>query len=125
MQEQWQIGDEPGPIQASTVVELIERRVSQGTMMTWLESSLGRTIAFVSNGSRAMVMLLEHNDGDPGEHAIDPEGIGSSDGFVLENGQLDEYPDRDTVPMCEALRIVTHLVAEGVPPGDASWQVDR
>ncbi|WP_020578287.1 hypothetical protein [Actinopolymorpha alba] len=84
-------------------------------MTTWLESSRGGTIALVSNGSRAMVMLLEHDDGDPGEHAIDPGGVGSSGGFVLENGQVDEYPDRDTVPMGDALRILVYLVSEGVP----------
>lgn len=95
-------------------------------MTTWLESSLGRRLALVSNGPRAMVLLLEHDDGDPGEHAIDSAGgVGSSGGFVLDNGQEDEYADRDTVPMREALRIVAHLVSDGVFPSDASWQVDR
>lgn len=125
MQEQWHLADQPGPLEADVIVATIERRVSQGSMTTWLESSRGRTITFASNGSRAMVMLLQHSDGDPGEHAIDPAGVGSSGGFVLENGQVDDYPDQDTVPMGEALRILAHLVAEGVPPSDASWQVDR
>ncbi|WP_460937952.1 hypothetical protein [Phycicoccus ginsengisoli] len=127
MREQWRISDRPGlTVESTTLAEVVERRVATGTMTTWLESSLGRRIALVSNGSRAMVLLLEHDDGDPGEHAIDPDGgAGSSGGFVLENGQVDEYPDRDTVPMGEALRIVGHLVSDGVPPSDASWQVDR
>jgi hypothetical protein len=125
VQEQWRFLDEPGSIEAISVVETIERRVSEGTMTTWVESSRGRMIVFVSNGSRALVLLLEHDDGDPGEHAVDPDGDGLSGGFVLENGQVDEYPDRDTVPMGEALRILAHLVSEGVPPSDASWQVDR
>ncbi len=125
MQEQWHLADQPGPLEADVIVATIERRVSQGSMTTWLESSRGRTITLVSNGFRAMLMLLEHSDGDPGEHAIDPAGVGSSGGFVLENGQVDDYPDQDTVPMGEALRILAHLVAEGVPPSDASWHVDR
>ena len=125
MQEQWHLSDRPGPVEADSIAATVERRVSQGTMPTWLVSSRGRTITLVSNGSRAMVMFLEHSDGDPGEHAIDPTGVGSSGGFVLENGQVDDYPDRDTVPMGEALRILAHLVAEGLPPSDASWQVDR
>jgi hypothetical protein len=126
VQERWSISDPPGgAVDASTLADLIERRVAAGTMTTWLESSLGRRIGVVSNGPRAMVLLLE-GDGDPGEHAIDPEaGAGSSGGFVLENDQTDEYPDRDTVPTGEALRIVTHLVSHGVPPDDAAWQVDR
>src|SRR5690349_5159442 len=101
MQEEWQIADEPGPVRGRTVVDLIEARLSHGLMTTWLESSRGRTLALVSNGPRAMVMLLEHHEGDPGEHAIDPADIGSSGGFVLENGQVDEYPDHDTVPIRE------------------------
>ncbi|MFD1948229.1 hypothetical protein [Nocardioides aestuarii] len=125
MEEQWHLPEDTRPVEAPKVAELIQRRVSEGTMTTWLESSRGRTIVLVSNGSRAMVMLLDHGNGDPGEHATDPTAAGSSDGFVLENGQVDEYPDHDTVPMREALRIVTHLVADGTPPSDASWHVDR
>ena len=125
MQEQWHLEGEPEPIDATAVAETVHDRVSQGTMTTLLESSRGRTIHLVSNGSRAMVMLLEHSDGDPGEHAIDPAEVGTSGGFVLENGQVDEYADRDTVPLGEALRIVVHLVAAGVPPDDAAWHVDR
>jgi hypothetical protein len=94
-------------------------------MTTWLESSLGRRIGFVTNGPRAMVLLLGDDQGDPGEHAIDPEGEGSSGGYVLDNGQVDEYSDRDTVPTSDALRIISHLVSEGVPPNDAPWVVDR
>jgi hypothetical protein len=126
MQEQWRISDQSGsPVRPTAIVEAIERRIAQGDMTTWLDSSLGRRIAFVSNGPRAMVMLLRDDQGDPGEHATDPDGEGSSGGFVLDNGQVDEYPDRDTVPTSDALRIVGHLVSEGVPPDDASWEVDR
>ena len=127
VQERWRISDRPDDmVDAATLAETIERRVASGVMTTWLESSLGRRIALVSNGLRAMVLLLQHDDGDPGEHAIDPAaGVASSGGFVLDNGQVDEYPDRETVPMGEALRIVVSLVSDGVPPSDASWEVDR
>ena len=126
MQEKWRISDQPdGPVEATAIVEALERRIAQGDMTTWLSSSLGRQIAFVSNGPRAMVMLLRDDQGDPGEHATDPQGEGSSGGFVLDNGQSDEYSDRDTVPTKDALRIVSHLLTEGVPPVNASWQVDR
>ncbi|MFF2653326.1 hypothetical protein [Streptomyces sp. NPDC058045] len=69
-------------------------------------------------------MLLE-GEGDPGEHAVDREAEGVSEGFVLANGQQDEYPDRDTVPVGEALRIVAHVVGTGSWPSDASWASDR
>ena len=124
MQEAWRLSDEPRPVAADSVVEAIEGRVSAGTMTTWLESSRGRKVALVCNGARAMVMLMEH-DGDPGQHAVDPSGVGSSDGYLLENGQADEYFDRDTVPLAVALRIIAYLVSTGVPPKDVPWQVDR
>lgn len=72
-----------------------------------------------------MVLRLDHDAGDPGEHAIDPGATGTSGGFILDNGQNDEYADSDTVELQEGLRILRHLIAEGTPPPDAAWQVDR
>ncbi|MFD7974266.1 hypothetical protein [Streptomyces sp. NPDC059071] len=71
-----------------------------------------------------MVMLHEE-EGDPGEHATDPDAQGSSGGFTLSNGQNDEYPDEGTVPMHEALRLVQQIVGSGSWPTDARWVVDR
>lgn len=71
-----------------------------------------------------MVVLLD-GEGDPGEHAVDTGADGESDGFVLANGQDDEYPDRDTVPLAEGLRIVECIVGTGAWPADARWVVDR
>ncbi|TXR96385.1 hypothetical protein EAO73_33270 [Streptomyces sp. col6] len=102
----------------------LRARVDDGRLETWLLSSRGRLLAFVTNGERAMVMLLD-GEGDPGEHAVDPGGVGESDGFVLANGQDDEYPDQDTVPLAEGLRIVECIVGTGTWPADARWVVDR
>ncbi|MFJ2738326.1 hypothetical protein ACIO3O_01520 [Streptomyces sp. NPDC087440] len=99
-------------------------RVDGGRLETWLISSSGRSLTFATNTERAMVMLLE-GEGDPGEHAVDPGAEGASDGFVLSNGQHDEYPDRDTVPIGEAFRLVEHIVGAGSWPADARWVVDR
>ncbi|WP_446041230.1 hypothetical protein [Streptomyces sp. SID1121] len=71
-----------------------------------------------------MVKLLRA-EGDPGEHAVDPDAEGSSDGFVLSNGQHDEYGDKDTVPIGEAFRIVEHIVGTGSWPAGAQGVVDR
>lgn len=124
--EWWSLLDRPDEaVDADALAEVVAGRAAAGTVSTWLTSSQGRRLGLVSNGSRAMVLLLDH-DGDPGEHAVDPDaGTGSSDGYVLENGQVDEYPDQDTVPVDEAVRIVAHVLAHGAPPGDAGWQVDR
>ncbi|WP_308251066.1 Imm1 family immunity protein [Streptomyces anulatus] len=125
MIETWVINDgSPVPVASETVLEALRSRVESRQLETWLTSSAGRSLAFVTNTERAMVMLLEE-EGDPGEHAADPGAKGASDGFVLSNGQDDEYPDEDTVPIDEAFRLVKQVVSTGCRPTDAHWVVDR
>ena len=81
-------------------------------------------MAFVSNGTRAMVVLMS-DEGDPGEHAVSPEAVGSSDGYVLENGQEDAYEDADTIPLPEALQVLGSIIDSGQPAPGTSWSVDR
>ncbi|MFI8185673.1 hypothetical protein ACIF70_34855 [Actinacidiphila glaucinigra] len=123
--EHWAIDeDDPARVESGTVVEILRSRIGSMRLETWLTSSSGRLLAFVTNAERAMVMLLE-GEGDPGEHAVDPEAVGSSEGFVLSNGQHDEYPDEDTVPVTEAFRLVEHIVSTGSWPTDAPRVIDR
>ncbi|MGV9921984.1 hypothetical protein ACWDUK_32990 [Streptomyces cellulosae] len=70
-----------------------------------------------------MVILFEGEYGE--QHATSPGAVGSSGGFALSNGQVDEYPDDETVPLEAALRIVSHLLREGSWPADAQWAADR
>ncbi|MGW0909495.1 hypothetical protein [Streptomyces sp. NPDC002853] len=123
--ESWVINDDsPVPVSPEMVLEALRLRIDDGQLETWLTSSSVRSLAFVTNTERAMVTLLE-NEGDPGEHAVDPGAQGTSDGFVLHNGQDDEYPDEDTVPIREAFRLVKHIVGTGSWPTDARWMVDH
>ncbi|GHG28622.1 hypothetical protein GCM10018791_51060 [Streptomyces zaomyceticus] len=123
--ESWVISDDSlVPVSSEMVLEVLRSRIDSGQLETWLTSSSGRSLSFVTNTERAMVMLLE-DEGDPGEHAVDPGADGSSDGFVLSNGQDDEYPDEDTLPIREAFRLVEHIVGTGSWPMDARWVVDR
>ncbi|TRV80456.1 hypothetical protein FKN01_06840 [Streptomyces sp. 130] len=125
MIESWVIDEAGSPsLSSEAVSSALRARVDGGQLETWLCSSRGRWLAFVTNGERAMVMLLDR-EGDPGEHAVDPGADGESDGFVLANGQDDEYPDQDTVPLAEGLRIVECIVGTGAWPADARWVVDR
>jgi hypothetical protein len=123
--ESWVISDDsPVPVSPEVVLKALQSRIDGGRLETWQTSSSGRSLAFVANAERAMVLLLE-DEGDPGEHAVDPGPQGSSDGFVLSNGQDDEYPDEDTVSLREAFRLVKQIVATGSWPADALWMVDR
>ncbi|MFD0119598.1 hypothetical protein ACFVZL_34840 [Streptomyces sp. NPDC058320] len=124
--ESWVINDDsPIPVSSEVVPkEALRSRIDSGHLETWLTSSSGRSLALVTNTERAMVVLLE-GESDPGEHAVDTGAQGSSDGFVLSNGQDDEYPDQDTVPIREAFRLVQEIVATGAWPTDAHWVVER
>ncbi|MFF1834913.1 hypothetical protein ACFVXE_12020 [Streptomyces sp. NPDC058231] len=125
MIESWVIEDgSTVPVSSEVVLEALRARIGRGQLETWLASSAGRFLAVVTNTERAMVMLVVA-EGDPGEHAVDPGAHGSSEGFVLSSGQHDEYPDEDTVPIGEAFRIVSHIVAKGSWPPDACWVSDR
>ncbi|MFC8074390.1 hypothetical protein ACFUN8_02470 [Streptomyces sp. NPDC057307] len=124
--ESWAFTDGSGgrPVTPHAAVDLLRRRIASGVLESWLAASDGRLLAVVSNTERAMVRLLD-GEGDPGGHATDPGAGTESDGFVLANGQSDTYPDEDTVPLGEALRIVRHVIATGGPPTDATWTIDR
>ncbi|MFB6716189.1 MULTISPECIES: hypothetical protein [unclassified Streptomyces] len=124
MAESWTFDGDTVPVAPDEALDMLGLRIAEGKLETWLTSSSGRRLAVVSNAERAMVMLLD-GEGDPGEHAVDRGAEGRSDGFGLSNGQDDEYPDADTVPPAEALRIVRHLLSAGTPPADAAWTVDR
>ncbi|MGW3911424.1 hypothetical protein ACWEBX_07815 [Streptomyces sp. NPDC005070] len=125
MIESWVIDDGRGvPVAADTVRDMLRARIAEGQRETWLASSSGRLSALVTNGERAMLSLL-NEEGDPGEHAVDPGAEGSSEGSVLSNAQHDAYPNEDTVPLEEAFRILSHILGEGSWPPDASWMDDR
>ncbi|MFD7416433.1 hypothetical protein [Kitasatospora purpeofusca] len=119
----WEVGG-VGPVSPGALLAELRARAADGGFEAWLTSGSGRQLAVVSNAERAMVVLLE-GPGDPGEHALDPGAEGWSEGFVLSNGQYDEYPDEDTVPLGRALTIVEHILTTGRPPADTPWSVDR
>ena len=122
--ETWRFDGGAVAVEPDAVIEELRARIARGRLESWLTSSSGLWLAVVTNRARAVVMLLD-GEGDPGEHAVDLGADGVSDGFVLSNGQWDEYPDADTVPLQEAFRIVRHIVGHGTPPEDAPWATDR
>ena len=63
------------------MAEILRARIDAGHLETWLTNTFGRLLAFVTNTDRAMVMLLDE-DGDAGEHAVDPGASKTSGGFT-------------------------------------------
>ena len=123
MTERWKVLDTDQWLDADAVVDTIDAHVAAGQLTTWLESDRGRSIAWVTNRDRVMLMLIDH-EGDAGEHAVDPGAHGESEGFMLENGQWDIYANRDTVPVDAARAILRQLITTGRVGSDVAWQVD-
>jgi predicted type IV restriction endonuclease len=120
----WRVQDTNDPIDAVAAMSLLRGRLLSAQWETWFECDSGALLAVVTNGQRAMVMLLRE-PGDAGEHAIDESAVeGTSSGYVLANGQVDTYADRDTVPFDDAMIRVACVLDEHVRPA-SEWKVDR
>ncbi|MEU6764095.1 hypothetical protein ABZ916_16410 [Streptomyces sp. NPDC046853] len=125
MSETWMVvGSQGALVSSEAALEVLRVRVDGGLFETWFASSAGRSLGFVTNNQRALVMLLD-GEGGPGEYAVESGAPGSSEGFVLSNGQHDTYPNEDTVPIGEAFAIVSHIIGRGSWPSDARWVADR
>lgn len=93
---------------------VVVERQARGALSTTFESETGLILQVVANHARAMAVLLA----DAGGHAIDPSATGSSSGYLLDNGQEDEYPDCDAVPLARALVLVEEIGLSGAPPAE-------
>ncbi|WP_033223003.1 hypothetical protein [Kitasatospora phosalacinea] len=124
MIESWAFDDSTAVTSAGAALQKLHERIAAGHLESWLSSSTGRSLGLITNTEQAMILLLDGED-DPGEHAVDPGATGQSSGFVLANGQQDDYPDRDTVSLAQALQAVSHILTTGDPPTDTAWAVDR
>jgi hypothetical protein len=122
--EEWTVLDEERVVSADEAVARVSANVDDGMLTTYFRSDLGRLLVIVSNGARAMVVLM-NGEGDAGEHAVSPGATGSSDGYVLDNGQVDTYEDADTVALGDALKAVRSVIDSGRPPPETPWSVDR
>ena len=122
--ETWVLRDS-GAVSADDVTEMLRDRLSHGEHTTWLDSARGRTAGLVTNGTRAMLVVLDF-EGDAGVHAADPNGADQmQSGYMLENGQVDSYADRDTVPLDDAAQALAELVRSGSLDPRIYWRSDR
>jgi hypothetical protein len=93
---------------------LIERR-KQGIYESWFGHPDGRRLGFITNGARVMLILMDDED-DAGEHAVDADVEGWSDGFLLLNGQNDRYANRDTVEFGVGIESLRRIIDTGTWP---------
>ena len=125
MREVWKLQGDDARLDGRAAAELVVARLERDVRTTWLESDRGRIACLVTNGERALLMVLDHVQ-DAGEHLVDEaaEDVEST-GFVLENGQVDSYADRDTVPLASALAALREMI-DADPAGAARpWVSDR
>src|SRR5262245_58659149 len=105
----WQLDGVAGTLTGDQAVERLRQRLAEGVHDSWFRDADGRLLNAVTNGDRALVMVLVE-PGDPGEHAVEPAATGTQGGYLLDNGQRDVYSNADTVPIEEALAIVREIV---------------
>ncbi|MEV6682201.1 hypothetical protein AB0N09_35875 [Streptomyces erythrochromogenes] len=96
---------------------LLAHRLDWASQETWFEDDQGRLLHVVTNGERTMVTLVDGADG-PGQHLVDPRGQGVSGGYLLSDGQIETYSDRDTVPFPVACQAVAHFLEHDRWPQD-------
>src|SRR5258708_24404141 len=78
--EDWRIDNDF--VAGQEAAAAVTARLSSGVRSTWLTSTTGRSIGLVTNGERAMLVVM-NEPGDPGVHAVDPSaGSGRSGGFI-------------------------------------------
>lgn len=106
---------------AAQALALVRARITSGTPWASLESDAGVSLELVANGERLFVMLT--GPGEASGHAVDDLAAGFSSGYRLENGQVDEYADADTVPLASGFALVEEVLGTGAAPDDG-WQVD-
>lgn len=91
----WLTNVKDQPLTVSEVHALFLHQMAAGQLSMTLQSDTGLELHLVTNRRRVMVRLT--GPGDVAGHAIDAEANDLSSSFVLENGQQDQYADRDTV----------------------------
>lgn len=117
----WLAGAEDSPLAPEDARRIFVDRMAAGELTTMLESDAGSTLVLVTNRARMMIMLT--GLGGESGHATDPLANGPSGGFLLDNGQEDEYQDRDTVALPRALSVIDHILTYSAPPAEG-WSVD-
>ena len=123
MTSNWHLEGSGEAVTPSGVAQLLQDRIRDGELWTHLLSGSGLALMFVTNGERAMVVLVGH-EGDAGQHLVDAGASGESTGFMLDNGQVDTYANQDTVPLSAAIDAVQHVMGGDLDrPG--AWADDR
>lgn len=124
MAEEWSVLDGERKVSGDSAAAIVSTAVDDGRLTTYFRSDRGRLLAVVSNGTRAMVVLM-NGEADAGEHAVSPGAVGSSDGYVLDNGQVDTYEDAETIRLGDALNVLRSIIDSGEPPSGTPWAIDR
>lgn len=118
----WLSGSKKKILTAAEIQTLFINQLATGPLSTQLETATGLKLQVVTNRERMKITLIEPK-GTSG-HAIDPQaGKGSRGGFLVDNGQEDEYDDVDTVTIPDALNVIGYILTHGTPPQEG-WKVD-
>jgi hypothetical protein len=104
---------------------LVEQLFDEAQPEIWIERYEGDGLLVAVSEPRAFVMYLRE-PGDAGFHATDPSLADSPEymEWELENGQVDEFPYGDTVPVSDALDAARHHLRVGGRLPTLTWVED-
>lgn len=92
----------------------------------WVETEDGQMMCALINGDRGWLMYLRES-GDGGFSSRNPTYDGPPEAmmeFLLNNGQMDEYPLAWTLPIQEVQRALGYFKTERKPPPFITWHDD-
>lgn len=87
----------------------------------WLEDSESGTLLLLSHGREAFLMHLYVGEGWTTRAAEAEETAG---GFILSNGQVDEFPSSWVVPLQQAMDALLHFSLHGERAPGLNWHDD-
>jgi hypothetical protein len=119
----WRVEGGPDVRTGNAAADFARDAISAGQTYIRFVRSEEQSLTFGTNGARVALVLWSREGHDEGMQAIEPAaGQGSQDGYVLENGQRDNYPDRDTVSVDRAIEAVRHIVDSNTPDPRLQWR---
>ena len=90
---------------------------------TWINHADGASMCALTNGTVGWMMFLEPGD-EIGYRSHNPLHAGSDDEmiqYVLENGQMDEYPALWAIPLDDVRRAMGDFADTGMKPDWVEW----
>jgi hypothetical protein len=117
------------PLRQVSTLQQIDASLSaprEANLQIWVTAPQGGTLSAFFVDAEAWLMYLRH-DGDSGFSSRNPSYTGAPDAarsFILENGQVDEFPSSWFYPEAIVAAALREFAAHGRRPEGIAWHED-